>query len=142
MEDYPKLFAPATGALLAGHLAAFFHALPPDGAGGSLLLRAPFALAGNAIFGTQLEIYRFGAAACMLAAGGLGLGLARLAADRGRPVIDQAVIVLTAWRRRRCSMRSTTGTLRRCWAGRCASRPCCWRAGGGQTWPAWHWGWR
>ena len=43
--DYPVTFAPPMNALLDGHLGAFFNLLPNDGAGGSVLLRAPGALA-------------------------------------------------------------------------------------------------
>ena len=42
--DYASWFAPAMNALLAGHLTDFFKLLPHDGAGGSILLRAPGAL--------------------------------------------------------------------------------------------------
>ncbi len=47
--DYGPDFAPAMGALLSGHLHAFFANLPVDGAGGSLLLRAPAGLVVKAL---------------------------------------------------------------------------------------------
>ncbi|HEY5317502.1 MAG TPA: hypothetical protein VIJ20_05945 [Solirubrobacteraceae bacterium] len=75
--DYPRLFAPAMGALLGGHVDAFFHLLPEDGAGGSVLLRAPGALLGRLLVGGRLAEFRFGALESILALGGLGMWLAR-----------------------------------------------------------------
>ena len=70
-------------ALLDGHLGSFFASLPTNGAGGSVLLRAPFALLGKGLAGDQLTIFRFGALACLLALGGLGLWLAQDMRRRG-----------------------------------------------------------
>jgi Glycosyltransferase family 87 len=75
--DYRVDYAPAMNALLAGHVGSFFTHLPTNGAGGSVLLRAPAALLGKLVVGTQLAIFRFGALECMLLVGGLGLLLAR-----------------------------------------------------------------
>jgi hypothetical protein len=75
--DYASDYAPAMNALLAGHLGAFFGNLPTNGAGGSLLLRAPAAMLGKATLGGQLEIFRFGAFFCVFVTGLLGLYLAR-----------------------------------------------------------------
>jgi len=91
--DYPWLFAPAMSALLAGHLGAFFHQLPGDGAGGSVLLRAPGALVGRALVGTRLGEFRFGALESMLALGGVGLWLARGMRAHGRPTVARAAVV-------------------------------------------------
>jgi hypothetical protein len=81
--DYTKDYAPAMNALLGGHLNAFFANLPTNGAGGSVLLRAPFALLGRALTGDQLAIFRFGTLECLLALGALGLWLAQDLRRRG-----------------------------------------------------------
>jgi hypothetical protein len=81
--DYSKDYAPAMNALLGGHLGAFFANLPINGAGGSVLLRAPFALLGKTLVGGQIAIFRFGTLACLLALGALGLWLARDLYRRG-----------------------------------------------------------
>ena len=91
--DYPYWFAPSMNALLAGHAGAFFAHLPTDGAGGSVLLRAPGALLGKLLVGGQLAEFRFGALECLLALGGLGLWLGRDMAARGRPVLSRAGVV-------------------------------------------------
>lgn len=75
--DYAPDYASAMNALLAGHPGAFFAHLPTNGAGGSLLLRAPAAMLGQATLGSQLAIFRFGAFFCVFVAGLLGLELAR-----------------------------------------------------------------
>jgi hypothetical protein len=80
-------------ALLGGHLDAFRRLLPQDGAGGSVLLRAPTALVGMLLVGGQHAIFRFGALGCELAAGGLGLVLALDMRRRGLPVLSRAVTV-------------------------------------------------
>jgi hypothetical protein len=91
--DYPLTFAPPMNALLGGHIGAFFNLLPNDGAGGSVLLRAPGALLGQLLAGTQLSIFRFGALECVLAAGALGLWLARGMRDRGCSTAARAAVV-------------------------------------------------
>jgi hypothetical protein len=91
--DYPRLFAPSMGALLAGHFGAVFHLLPEDGAGGSVLLRAPGALLGKLLGGGQLAEFRFGALESVLALAGLGLWLARDMRPAGRPSVGRAAVV-------------------------------------------------
>ena len=93
MGDYPYWFAPAMKALLAGHAGAFFHLLPTDGAGGSVLLRAPGALVGKLLVGGQLAEFRFGALECLLVLGGLGLWLGRDMAARGQPAVARLGVV-------------------------------------------------
>ncbi|MFI5010304.1 MAG: glycosyltransferase 87 family protein [Solirubrobacterales bacterium] len=83
--DYSKDYAPSMNALLDGHLGAFFANLPTNGAGGSVLLRAPFAGLGKILAGDQLAIFRFGTLACLLALGAVGLWLAREMRRRGTP---------------------------------------------------------
>ena len=91
--DYPVWFAPAANALLAGHPVEFFHLLPDDGAGGSLILRLPGALIGKALGLGQLGEFRFGALECGLVLGGLGLWLARDMRLRGRAPVARAAVV-------------------------------------------------
>jgi hypothetical protein len=67
MGDYRNWFGPSTNALLDGHLGAFFAHLPTDGAGGSILLRAPFSWLGRVLVGDEHAIFRFGALFCGLA---------------------------------------------------------------------------
>jgi hypothetical protein len=75
--DYSRDYAPAMNALLGGHVGAFFAHAPTNGAGGSLALRAPFALLGKWLSGgDQLAIFRFGAIACLLCLSALGIWLA------------------------------------------------------------------
>lgn len=93
LGDYGSEFAPSMNALLAGHLHAFSRLQPADGAGGSVLLRAPAALAGKLLVGGQLAMFRFGALACELAAGALGLALARDMRRRGVPIVSRAAVV-------------------------------------------------
>lgn len=93
LGDYGSEFAPSMNALLAGHLHAFSHLLPEDGAGGSVLLRAPGALAGKLLVGGQLAMFRFAALACELAAGALGLVLARDMRGRGVPLVSRMATV-------------------------------------------------
>jgi hypothetical protein len=81
--DYTVDYASAMNALLGGHFGAFFARLPTNGAGGSVLLRAPFALLGKLLIGDQLAIFRFGALACLLVLGALGLWLANDLRRRG-----------------------------------------------------------
>ncbi len=94
MGDYPNDYAPAMNALLAGHLSAFFDHLPTNGAGGSLLLRLPGALAGKLLVGGQLAIFRFGALECLLVVGALGLHLARRMRAAGHSALISASVVI------------------------------------------------
>jgi hypothetical protein len=93
--DYTGTFAPAMNALLAGRVQHFFSLLPDDGAGGSLLLRAPGALVGKLIGGTELSTFRFGALECTAAAAALGVWLAaRSGAGTAARAATVAVCVL------------------------------------------------
>ena len=91
--DYPLTFAPPMNALLDGHLGAFFNLLPNDEAGGSVLLRAPGALLGKLLVGSPMAIFRFGALQCLLAAGALGLWLARGMRERGCSTAARVAVV-------------------------------------------------
>ncbi|MHB1859398.1 MAG: glycosyltransferase 87 family protein [Solirubrobacteraceae bacterium] len=70
-NDYEAEALRSVQALVGGHLARFASAAPSYG--GSLLLRAPFALLPSLWGGGQLAVYRALAAPCLLAAGALGL---------------------------------------------------------------------
>jgi hypothetical protein len=91
--DYSRYYAPSMNALLDGRLGAFFANLPLDGAGGSILLRAPFAGLGKLLIGGQLAIFRFGTLACLLALGALGLWLAIDMRRRGVPLLVRVGLV-------------------------------------------------
>jgi hypothetical protein len=85
--DYSRDYAPAMNALLDGRLGGFFANLPTNGAGGSVLLRAPFAGLGRLLQGDQISIFRYGALACLLALGAVGLLLAVNMRRRGVTVL-------------------------------------------------------
>jgi hypothetical protein len=93
MGDYPREFAASTNALLAGHVNAFVAHLPSDGAGGSVLLLAPAALLGKLLVGSQLAIFHANALASELAAGVLGMALARDMRTRGLPLASRVATV-------------------------------------------------
>jgi hypothetical protein len=90
--DYEKDYAPAMNALLGGHIRSFFAHLPVNGAGGSVLLRAPFAALGNLLSGHQLSTFRSGSFACLLALGALGLLLAVDMRRRGLALVACAAV--------------------------------------------------
>jgi len=87
LGDYPQDAGPAIDALANGRVADFLRAHPDMGPV-STLLRAPFAAFG----GSQLDAYRLGALACLLAVGALGLYLASIAARRGVGRLGQVLL--------------------------------------------------
>jgi hypothetical protein len=91
--DYSKDYEPAMNALLAGHLGGFFATIPVNGAGGSVLLRAPFAGLGRLLGGDELLSFRLGALACLLALGALAVWLARDQRRRGVPLAARIGLV-------------------------------------------------
>src|SRR5947209_1628725 len=93
MGDYPRLFAPSMNALLTGHVGVFFANSPTDGAGGSVLLRAPFALIGKDLVGSQHAIFRFGALGFVLLSLGPALWLAREMRLAGRSALARGVLI-------------------------------------------------
>jgi len=80
--DYEHEAEPAFDALRAGHLHAFLGHLPAYG--GSLIMRAPFALLPSLWHGGALAVYRAAAAPCLLAAAVLGLVVWNELERRGR----------------------------------------------------------
>jgi hypothetical protein len=88
LGDYPFDAGPAVDALAGGHVGAFLG-VHPDMGPVSILVRAPMVAVSG---GGDLLSYRLGAIACLLAAGVLGLYLARLASERGASWIAQAAL--------------------------------------------------
>src|SRR5215831_2457607 len=80
-NDYDTEARAAVDALVGGNLHGFFALAPVYG--GSLLERAPFALAPSLWGGGELAIYRMLALPCLLAAAALGLWLVAWLAARG-----------------------------------------------------------
>ena len=87
--DYSSDAAPAVRAMSDGNVAAFLSAHPDMGPV-SILLRAPFAALGGS---GELAVYHWGSLPCVLAAGLLGLYLARLSARRGAGILARVVLV-------------------------------------------------
>jgi Glycosyltransferase family 87 len=71
--DFDNEARPAFDALLTGHLAQFLQVAPAYG--GSLLLRAPFALTTKLWGGGELSVFRAAAAPCLAASAILGIWL-------------------------------------------------------------------
>lgn len=90
-NDFGTEAARSFGALLHGHLLTFLQTAPPYG--GSLLLRAPFALPASLAGSGTLTIYRLSALPCLLALAGLGVWLARVLRARGGSLIAAAAVV-------------------------------------------------
>ncbi len=88
-NDYEVEAQPAVDALVHGHLGAFFALAPVYG--GSLLERAPFALAPSLWGGGELAVYRMLALPCLLAALVLGLALLARARSQGSGLLTQVV---------------------------------------------------
>lgn len=90
-NDYDTEARPAIDALVHGHINTFFALAPVYG--GSLLERAPFALAPTLWDGGDLAIYRAMALPCLLAAMALGLWLLARARALGLDRIAQFVVL-------------------------------------------------
>jgi hypothetical protein len=80
-------------ALLGGHLSSFFSQLPTDGAGGSLLLRAPAAGMAKWLGGGTLMQFRAGALEASLACGAVGVALASPMRRLGRPPVARTAVI-------------------------------------------------
>jgi hypothetical protein len=88
-NDYANEAQPALAALVRGHVLQFLRLAPAYG--GSLVERAPFALAPGLWGGGELAVYRALALPCLLAAAVLGVWLlARMRAD-GHSTLARAV---------------------------------------------------
>jgi glycosyl transferase family 87 len=88
-NDYDTEARASVDALVHSHLRSFFELAPVYG--GSLLERAPFALAPGLWGGGELAIYRMLALPCLLAAAALGLWLTWRLRARGAGRIAQLV---------------------------------------------------
>src|ERR1700689_736491 len=89
--DYEVEAMPAYTALLHGHIVAFLRLAPAYG--GSLLERAPFALAPELWGGGANAVYRMAAVPCLLAAAVLGVFLAHRMRAAGHSKLARAVAV-------------------------------------------------
>jgi len=85
LNDFGEEAASSFVALLHGHIATFGSSAPAYG--GSLLLRAPFALPASLAHGSMLTLYRFSALPCLLAVAALGVWLARDLRRGGRGLL-------------------------------------------------------
>lgn len=87
--DYEVEARPALAALVHGHLTEFLQLAPAYG--GSLVLRAPFALLSDLWGGGELAVYRLVALPCLLGAAALGVWLVADMRRRGAPTLARAV---------------------------------------------------
>ena len=94
--DYEVEAAPAFDALAHGAFARFLELCPAYG--GSLVMRAPFALAADALGGGELAVFRAVGVPCLLAGCALGVVLAAslLARGAGRGTVAIAVLLCAA----------------------------------------------
>jgi hypothetical protein len=75
--DYSRDYAPAMDALLNAHIGTFLARSPTNGAGGSLVLRAPFGLLAKWVSGgDEFAIFSLAAVACILCLSSVGVWLA------------------------------------------------------------------
>jgi hypothetical protein len=88
-NDYETEARPAFEALAHGHLLGFLRLVPAYG--GSLLLRAPFALLPSAWGGGELAVYRAVAVPGLLAGAALGIYLVARLRAAARPLLWRAV---------------------------------------------------
>ena len=83
---------PAVNALAHGRIGDFFD-LQPIAGPVSLVLRAPFVRAAEALGGELLDLYRVGAFACLLVLAAVAIWLAALARRRGAPWYLQLLLL-------------------------------------------------
>ncbi|HYH88259.1 MAG TPA: hypothetical protein VEX67_03430 [Solirubrobacteraceae bacterium] len=89
--DYEAEAAPAFAALVHGDFTRFLELCPAYG--GSLIMRAPFALAADALGGGEVAVFRAVAAPCLLAGAALGVVLAASLLARGAGRGTVAIVV-------------------------------------------------
>lgn len=88
-NDYENEARPAFEALVHGHLLSFLQLAPVYG--GSLILRAPFALLTDLWGGGELAAYRMVSLPGLLACAALGIYLVTFMHARGRPALWRAI---------------------------------------------------
>jgi hypothetical protein len=91
-NDYETEAQPALNALIHGHVVGFLQFVPAYG--GSLVMRAPFALVPSLWGGGALAVYRMVALPCLLAGALLGVVLAARMRAAGRPLLWRAIVVV------------------------------------------------
>jgi hypothetical protein len=91
-NDYETEAQPAFAALVHGHIVGFLQRVPAYG--GSLVMRAPFALVPSLWGGGALAVYRMVALPCLLAGALLGVVLAARMRGAGRPLLWRATVVV------------------------------------------------
>ena len=90
--DYDNEARPALDALIGGHLARFAQLAPVYG--GSLIIRAPFALIKKLWHGGQLSVFRAAAAPCLIASATLGVWLVDQMRRAGRSAAARALVLV------------------------------------------------
>jgi Glycosyltransferase family 87 len=90
-NDYDTEVRPSVEALVHGHLLAFLRLAPAYG--GSLILRAPFALMPGLWGGGELAVYRAVALPCLIAGGAVGVYLVAQMRSRGAPRLWRIVVM-------------------------------------------------
>src|SRR4051812_36227475 len=90
-SDYEVEAAPAFDALTHGYFALFLQLCPAYG--GSLIMRAPFALAAHGLGGGDVAVFRAVAVPCLLAGAALGVVLASSLLARGAGRGTVAIVV-------------------------------------------------
>src|SRR4051794_8176170 len=90
-SDYEVEAAPAFDALTHGYFALFLQLCPAYG--GSLIMRAPFALAAHGLGGGEVAVFRAVAVPCLLAGSALGVVLASSLLARGAGRGTVAIVV-------------------------------------------------
>jgi hypothetical protein len=90
-NDYEDEAKPAYDALTHGHLLAFLRLTPAYG--GSLVLRAPFALIPSLWGGGALAVYRMVAVPCLVALAVLAVWLCARMRSAGRSMLVRAIVV-------------------------------------------------
>lgn len=91
-SDYEREAAPAFAALLDGDMKAFLQLAPSYG--GSLVLRAPVAVAAGALGADENIVYQLGALGCLLVAAALAVALVGRMIDGGASEQSRLLVLL------------------------------------------------
>lgn len=90
-NDYDNEARPSVEALVHGHVLEFLRLAPAYG--GSLVLRAPFALLPDLWGGGELAVYRAVALPCLIAGGALGVYLVSVMRSQAAPRLWRVVVM-------------------------------------------------